>query len=253
MPQHFLSSDRNQPLLLPPDLCDWLPEDNLAWFVIEAIDELELEPFYASYRSDGHGRAAHEPKMMVTRVNIARFRVRHQEALAELFGQVLVLSAEACLIPAYNAQAVTTEEQLLVAAEISIEGGNFEQLDPMIRAAERELEGAGEKERPEMVPAGAGYWSNDQIDSLRERGVIPIVAPRHDSRPAAQDAPRRTVRLHAKGARHQARWGLYSKRMPMVEPVFAQIKSNRRIAASNEEAGPLPARNGALSPPPTTS
>jgi hypothetical protein len=66
MAQNFLSSDRNQPLLLPPDLRDWLPEDHLAWFVIEAVDELDLEPFYASYRQDGLGAAAHEPQMMVT-------------------------------------------------------------------------------------------------------------------------------------------------------------------------------------------
>jgi transposase len=53
-------------LLLPPDLRDWLDEDHLAWFVIEAIEELDLEPFYADYRGDGHGRAAHDPKMMLT-------------------------------------------------------------------------------------------------------------------------------------------------------------------------------------------
>jgi hypothetical protein len=63
--QNFLSCDRDQPTLLPPDLRDWLDEGHLAWFVIEAIDELDLEPFYAVYRSDGHGAAAHEPKMMV--------------------------------------------------------------------------------------------------------------------------------------------------------------------------------------------
>jgi hypothetical protein len=36
--------------------------------VIEAIEELDLEDFYASYRVDGHGRAAHDPKMMLTLV-----------------------------------------------------------------------------------------------------------------------------------------------------------------------------------------
>jgi hypothetical protein len=66
MPQNFLSCDRDQPMLLPPDLRDWLDEDHLAWFVIEAIDELDLERFYASYRADGHGAAAHDPRMMVT-------------------------------------------------------------------------------------------------------------------------------------------------------------------------------------------
>src|SRR5215216_1764744 len=66
MPQNFRSCDRDQALLLSPDLRDWLDEDHLAWFVIEAVDELDLEPFYGAYRADGHGRAAHEPKMMVT-------------------------------------------------------------------------------------------------------------------------------------------------------------------------------------------
>jgi transposase len=66
MPQNFLACDRDQSLLLPPDLRDWLPEDHLTWFVIEAVEELDLGPFYAAYRVDGHGRAAHEPAMMVT-------------------------------------------------------------------------------------------------------------------------------------------------------------------------------------------
>jgi transposase len=67
MPQNFLSCDRDQALLLSPDLRDWLDEDHLAWFVIEAIEELDIEPFYAAYRQDGHGRSAHDPKMMLTR------------------------------------------------------------------------------------------------------------------------------------------------------------------------------------------
>jgi hypothetical protein len=61
MAQNFLTCDRDQPLLLPPDLHDWLEEDHLAWFVIEAIEELDLEDFYASYRADNQGRAAHDP------------------------------------------------------------------------------------------------------------------------------------------------------------------------------------------------
>jgi hypothetical protein len=55
MPQNFLSCDREQWLLLPPDLREWLDEDHLAWFVIEAIEELELEGFYVSYASMAMG------------------------------------------------------------------------------------------------------------------------------------------------------------------------------------------------------
>jgi len=136
MPQNFLSSDREQPMLLPPDLRDWLDEDHLAWFVIEAIDEFDLDAFFRSYRADGHGASAHDPKMLLTllayayavgerssrgiegrcredvafrvisanqapdHATIARFRVRHQRALGDLFGQVLGLCAEAGLVKA---------------------------------------------------------------------------------------------------------------------------------------------------------
>ena len=52
-------------MLLPPDLREWLPEDHLAWFVLDAVAELDLDAFYASYRRDGWGAAAHDPQMMV--------------------------------------------------------------------------------------------------------------------------------------------------------------------------------------------
>jgi transposase len=133
MAQNFIACDREQELLLPPSLREWLPEGHLAWFVIDAVGQLDLTAFYAPYRADGHGRAAHEPAMMValllycyaigerssrrierrcvedvaTRVicanqapdhtTIARFRQRHEAALGELFGEVLALCAEAGL------------------------------------------------------------------------------------------------------------------------------------------------------------
>lgn len=132
-------------------------------------------------------------------------------------------------IPAYNAQAVTTEGQIIVAAEVVTEGGDFRQLDPMITAAERELESAGVDASPGVVLADAGYWSNDHIDSLRERGITPIVAadttrnrPRKTRLGGPYDFMRRVMATEV-GAE------LYAKRQWMVEPVFAQIKANRRI------------------------
>ena len=429
MPQNFLTCDRHQPMLLPPDLRDWLDDDHLAWFVIDAVNELDLEPFYAAYRSDGHGASAHEPQMMVTlfayayavgerssrgierrcredvafrvicanqapdHATIARFRVRHEAALADLFGGVLGLCAKAGIVdvsviavdgtklaaaasdgairtyeqiaaeiiaeagridaaedelhgdargdelpeglrtpngrrawlreakeelererasnpepvrrdrsarletcrrrlaedwqaerrandayeayrargvmkdgrpfgrppnphsppsapegklnttdpdakrmkfgrnfmPAYNAQAVTTENQIIVAAEITTKGGDFEELDPMISAAERELAAAGVDADPGVVLADAGYWSNDHIDSLRARGMVPIVAadttrnrPRKNRLGGPYDYMRRVMATDAGRE-------LYAKRQCMVEPVFAQIKANRRI------------------------
>src|SRR3954453_6897964 len=65
MGPNFLECDRDQVLLLPPSLREWLPAGHLAWFVIDAVDRLDLTAFYAAYRLDGQGRAAHEPSMMV--------------------------------------------------------------------------------------------------------------------------------------------------------------------------------------------
>jgi transposase len=66
MAQSFIDCDREQAFLMPPSLRDWLPDDHLAWFVIETVEQLDLAAFYASYRADGHGRAAYEPSMMVS-------------------------------------------------------------------------------------------------------------------------------------------------------------------------------------------
>jgi len=65
VPQNFIDCHREQELLLPPSLREWLPDDHLAWFVLDAVEQMDLAAFYGAYREDGWGRAAFEPKMMV--------------------------------------------------------------------------------------------------------------------------------------------------------------------------------------------
>jgi transposase len=134
MPQNFLECDREQAFLMPPDPRDWLPEGHLAWFVLASVEQMDLSAFYGSYRLDGWGRAAFEPSMMVSlllyayargerssrgierrcvedvayrviaaqqkpdHATIARFRARHEDALAELFSSVLGLCKQAGLV-----------------------------------------------------------------------------------------------------------------------------------------------------------
>src|SRR5258708_5748203 len=52
-------------MLMPPSVADWLPDDHLAWFVVDTVAELDLSAFRASYRIDGRGGAAYDPAMMV--------------------------------------------------------------------------------------------------------------------------------------------------------------------------------------------
>src|SRR3954453_23740469 len=77
MAQNFIGCDRQQELLLPPSLRDWLPEEHLAWFVLDAVAEMDLGAFYASYRDDGWGRAAHDPG---DDGRVVRLRVRDRRA-----------------------------------------------------------------------------------------------------------------------------------------------------------------------------
>ena len=66
MAYNFLVGDRDQAFLLPPDLRDWLPADHLTWFILDVVDQLDLGPFLKAYRADGHGRAAYEPRMLLS-------------------------------------------------------------------------------------------------------------------------------------------------------------------------------------------
>jgi transposase len=432
MPQNFLACDREQELLLPPSLREWLPGDHLAWLVLETVAEIDLAAFYAAYRHDGHGRAAHDPAMMVALVlyayaigvrssraierhcrddvafrvitasqapdhaTIARFRARHENAISELFGEVLALCARAGLVqvgivavdgtkvaaaathhatrsyeeiareilqeasdldaaedqlygdargdelPAgfetsgdrrrrlreakqaldgereadaravprdrgqrlrecrrrlaqddelerrviaehaawlaagiasdgsrrmtgarqnikpypltelaertinvsdpdsrnlkttrgwvqgYNAQAVVTAEQIVIAAEISTESLDTANLHPMVTAAEEELHAAGISELPGVVLADAGYWKTSAIETLCGEGIPTLVAPDADRR--KEPRPGRRGGLYDFTRRVLATdWGkqLYLKRQGSIEPVFGQIKSNR--------------------------
>lgn len=134
MSYNFIECNREQPYLLPPSPRDWLPEDHLAWFVVDAVKAMDLRKFYAKYRVDGWGGSAYEPSMMVSLLlyayclgerssrkierlcevdiafrvitanhlpdhcTIARFRKNNRKELNELFPQVLRLCAAAGLV-----------------------------------------------------------------------------------------------------------------------------------------------------------
>src|SRR6185503_2872510 len=58
--------DPDQGLLLPPSLRDWLPEDHLAWFIKETVDQLNIDSLLASYRVCGRGELPYPPRVMLS-------------------------------------------------------------------------------------------------------------------------------------------------------------------------------------------
>ena len=65
MPTTFRAYQPEQPLLLPPDLQEWVPPGHLAHHVSDVVDALDLTAFYAPYEGDGRRNAPYEPSMMV--------------------------------------------------------------------------------------------------------------------------------------------------------------------------------------------
>jgi transposase len=430
MAENFIECDREQLLLMSPSLREWLPENHLAWFVIDAVGDMDLSAFYGRYRQDGWGRAAYDPAMMVAivlyayakeqrssrgieracvedvayrviasnlapdHVTINRFRGEHSEALAGLFGSVLGLCARAGMVkvgtiavdgtkvhanasrdanadfdriarqileeaaavdaaedelygekrgdelpehlstsqgrrgwlreakrqldeerakearpiprsrPArlkeakrrleeelwvesrantayehyrvhgrdtqgrrlsrppkpyepsetptgkvnltdpdsrllkasrgyvqgYNAQAAVDENQIVIAAEVTVDSPDFGHLEPILDAARSELEAAGVTETPGVLLADAGYWHQVQMENIVNRGIQVLVPPdagkRKGTRPGwnggAYAHMRRVLQTDLGSA-------LYRKRQAMIEPVFGQTKFNRRI------------------------
>ena len=388
---------------MPPSLREWLPEDHLAWFVLDAVAEMDLAAFYADYRADGHGRPAHDPALMVGLVlyayavgerslrkierrciedvafrviagnlapdhsTIGRFVERHEQRLEGLFGQVLALCARSGLVRAgtvaldstkiaanasglanrsyeqiareifeeakainaaedelygdargdelppeladpktrrarlraakreleeeweaerrareemlerhagheaktgrrvkgrppgerdmsgdppgrrnltdpdsrpvkgprgflqgYNAHAVATEDQIVIATELTNRSADGGMLEPMIAAARAQLTDAGVAEAPTTALADAGYWSTRDIEQLTASGLTVLVPPDGHTR-AGPPAKRGKLaaQMREQLDRDDGR-DRYRRRQTIIEPIFGHTKFNRR-------------------------
>jgi transposase len=124
---------RDQPMLLPVDMREWLPADHLVWFVLDTVDVLDVRDFEQSRHRGGSGAAGYDPRVLLglliyaychgvrssrqverlchtdvafrvlcaqdvpDHATIARFRAQCQDAFADLFSQVLMIAGQAGL------------------------------------------------------------------------------------------------------------------------------------------------------------
>jgi hypothetical protein len=106
-------------------------------------------------------------------------------------------------VQGFNAQAVVTAEQIVIAAEVTVDSPDFGHLEPMVSATRSELERAGLAQRPEVVLADAGYWHQQQLERIVSDGLAVLVPP--EQRPRQPPSPRPRSGGHR--ARHLARAG----------------------------------------------
>ena len=131
-------------------------------------------------------------------------------------------------IQGYNAQAVTNEHQIVLAAEVMTAAPDFGHLEPMLDATRRELDGVGVSEIPGVVLADAGYWHQQQMERAIADGMQVLIPP--DTSKRKTPRPGWTGGYYAFMRRVLAGdvgGGLYRRRQPMIEPIFGHTKHNR--------------------------
>jgi transposase len=63
MPARYVNLDRQTPMFLPCDLREWIPDDHLVHFILDAVEQLPLSHFHVNHR--GTGSEQYPPAMML--------------------------------------------------------------------------------------------------------------------------------------------------------------------------------------------
>lgn len=199
MAYNFLPCDRNQAYLLPLSLTDWLPESHPVWFVIDAVDQIDLTDFYKKYRTDGVGNSAFNPAMMVSLLiysycngerssrkiekhcrtdiaykivtanqypdhsTISRFRKDNQSHLKKLFLEILRLCVEADIVKLGNVSLDGTKIKANASLSANRKLKHLEQeIDKMLSEAE-------DKDAQEDKAYGSDKRGDELPEELRNR------------------------------------------------------------------------------------
>jgi transposase len=200
----FRPYEPNQLFLLPPDLKHWLPEDDLVYFIIDLINELNLDPIYAVYDNTKGGQPPYHPRMMaglllyaycmgmpssrkieqatyhsipfrVLSANqhpdhdtIAEFRSRHLKALSQLFTQVLLLCRQAGLVKLGHVALDGTKVRANASKHKAMSYGRMQQKEAELQEQINALLLAAEAcDRKEDTLYGKGSRSDQLPEELR--------------------------------------------------------------------------------------
>lgn len=172
MANNYIRCDREQQYLLPVDVRDWLPQGHLARFILEVVPELDTSTFHEVHPKGGPGRCAYDPDMMVALLlysysqgvrssrkiealcevdvayrviaanavpdhgTIARFRARHEKALAGLFTQGLALCARAGLA---KVGVIALDGTKIAASASMAANATAAQIDAELRATAEQM------------------------------------------------------------------------------------------------------------------
>ncbi len=223
---------QDQPYLLPPSLRDWLPEDHLAWFILEVVSQLDLSAIEAAIQSkDARGQRPYNPQMMVALLlyayctgvyssrkieratyedvafrvitgnvqpyftNINEFRKVHRQHFADLFVEALQLCRRAGLV---RLRHVAVDGTKVKANASKHKAMSYQRMLSEEKKLKREVQRLLNK-------ADAADRAEDAHYSAGERGEpLPEELRRRESRLARIQQAKAQLEAEAKLARAQA-------------------------------------------------
>jgi transposase len=279
--------NRDQMMLLPPDLRDWLPPRHFVWFLLGVLEELDLSGFEADRRLGGVGRQGYDPRMLLglliygyshgerssrrieelcsvdvafrvlcaqdapDHTTIARFRQVNDAAIAELFAQVLEMAGEAGM----GRVGMVAVDGTRVAANASW-GRNrhrswlAEQVDQMMAEAERVDAEEDERFGPDVNGAEVDpEWAAGS--KTRKRRIKESLARFEAAVARAEEAAeQQTAAQQERVARWQARRDQAADRLAGEQAAARQRYSDyqQQKASAERDEGPRP--TGQPTPPP---
>jgi transposase len=261
---NFVDCEREQAFLLPPDLRDWIPEDDLAHFVIEAVERVALGAFKVNER--GTGSAQYHPRMMLALLiycyangifssrrierashrdlgvrfvaanrqpdhdTIATFRRENFAAVAESFLQVLLLAKEL---------------KLVKVGVVSVDGSKFDANASKHRAVTDQRAGTLIDRLKREIADLLGRAETADASGEDDPQALPKEMARREALRAQLDAARRRLEVEAK-ARAEAERAAYETK------VAARAKRQGRAKGKPPKppnAMPGPAEQSNLSDP----
>jgi len=136
----------------------------------------------------------------------------------------------------YNCQAAVDDRaQVIVAAEVTQQANDKQQVEPMVKAIKENLDEA----TPKKLTADSGYYSERNLAYLQQAGIDAYIATgrtkHHDKtlpvprgRIPKSATPKQRMQRKLRTIRGRA---TYSRRKAVVEPVFGQTKEARGLRA----------------------
>jgi hypothetical protein len=151
-----------------------------------------------------------------------------------------IMKTQKGYVQGLNAQAVVTEQQIIIAEDVTQQENDKKQLHPMLEQAESNRQAVGIEEKIVVALADCGYGSEENFTQTAAGDIELLVATQkdHKQRKAMKDQPPpddpipeglSPTELMERKLLTECGRQLYKLRGQTVEPVFGQIKDVRGI------------------------